>query len=173
MLSEKMNIELNDQINAELYSAYLYLQMASFFTINNFDGFANWMEVQVQEEMAHAKIFYNHILERGGKVNLLTIEQPPYDWNSALQIFEAAYKHEQYVTSRIHKLMILAKDENDFPSISMLNWFVDEQVEEESNTERLSNQLRLIGDSGQGLLMLDRELAARVFVMPAPLVKGA
>jgi len=160
MLSEKMNIELNDQINAELYSAYLYLQMASFFTINNFDGFANWMEVQVQEEMAHAKIFYNHILERGGKVNLLTIEQPPYDWNSALQIFEAAYKHEQYVTSRIHKLMILAKDENDFPSISMLNWFVEKRK-------------NLIGDSGQGLLMLDRELAARVFVMPAPLVKGA
>ncbi len=163
MLSEKMEKALNDQINAELYSAYLYQSMAAWFTYNSMDGFANWMNAQAQEENMHAMKFYSHIHERGGRVKLRAIDEPQHDWKSALEIFEASYEHEQKVTGMINNLVNLAIEEKDHASNSFLQWFVNEQVEEEDNVSTIVDQLKFVGDAGQGLFMLDRELGQRTF----------
>jgi|FLYN01.1.fsa_nt_gi ferritin len=161
MLSDKMQEALNAQINAELYSSYLYLSMAAYFYAENFPGFANWMRVQEQEERTHATRFYDYIISRNGRVTLRPIEGPQVEWESPLAAFEDAYKHEQKVTGLIHKLVDLALNEGDHATHSFLKWFVDEQVEEEANVDAVVQDLRRAGNSPQILFMLDRELGAR------------
>jgi ferritin len=168
MISKKMETALNAQINAELYSAYLYLSMNSYFQSVNLQGFANWMRVQALEEMTHADKFYKFVIDRGGRVILDTIDKPPAKWDSPIAVFGDIYKHEQKVTGLIYSLVDLAIKEKDHATNAMLQWFVNEQVEEETNADAIIQQLKLIGDNGQGILMLDRELAQRVFTPPAP-----
>jgi len=167
MIGEKIQEAFNRQINAELYSSYMYLSMSAYFESMNLKGLANWMRVQAQEELVHAMKFYDFILERGGKVHLLPVEEPPTTWNSPLHAFEDSYLHEQKVTGMINNLVDLAIAERDHASNSFLQWFIDEQVEEESSADNVVQQLKLAGDQGSGLFMIDRELATRVFVMPA------
>jgi ferritin len=166
MINDKMQTTINKQINAELYSAYLYISMSAQFQAMNLKGFANWMRVQSLEEFTHADKFYNFLIDRGGRVILNSIEGPPTKWASPLAIFQDAYKHEQKVTGLINALVNLAIKEKDHAAHSFLQWFVNEQVEEEANADSIAQQLKLIGKNGQGLLMLDRELAQRVFVPP-------
>ncbi len=166
MLSQRMEEALNKQVNAELYSAYLYLSMAAYFESMNLEGFAHWMKMQTQEELTHAMKFYNFINERGGRVRLATIEAPPSEWASPLAAFEAALKHEQYVTSLINDLVNLALEERDHATNIFLQWFVSEQVEEEASVGAVVERLKLVGDSPQGLFMVDREMAKRVFNLP-------
>jgi ferritin len=169
MFNEKIQKAFNDQINAELYSAYLYLSMAAYFQGMNLLGFANWMRCQSQEELLHAMKFYNFIHDRNGEVQLAAIQGPPTEWKSPLNAFEEAYKHEQKVSSLINNLVDLAIQEKDHAANSFLQWFVTEQVEEESSADGVVQQLKLAGDHGSGIFLLDRELAARVFTMPATL----
>jgi ferritin len=161
MLSEKMQAALNAQINAELFSSYLYLSMAAYFYEENFPGFANWMRIQEQEERIHAMKFYDYVVSRDGRVRLLPIEGPQVEWASPLAAFEDSYQHEQKVTGLIHKLVDLALSEGDHATHSFLKWFVDEQVEEEANVDAVVQDLRRAGDSAQILFMLDRELGGR------------
>lgn len=161
MLSDKMQEALNAQINAELFSSYLYLSMAAYFYAENFPGFANWMRVQEQEERTHAYKFYNYIVSRNGRVNLRPIEGPQVEWASPLAAFEDAYQHERNVTGLIHKLVDLALSEGDHATHSFLKWFVDEQVEEEASVGAVVQDLRRAGDSPHILFMLDRELGGR------------
>lgn len=172
MISQTMQEALNDQVKAEFYSGYLYLAMAAWFETQNLNGFANWMRVQTQEELAHGMIIYNYIGNRGGRVTLGAIDQPPADWASPRKVFEDAYAHEQLVTGRINKLVDLAIKESDHATNAFLQWFVTEQVEEELNASTIATQLRVAADSPNALFMLDRELAARVFNMPAPLMQA-
>jgi len=167
MLSKKMEKALNDQIQAEIYSAYLYLSMEAYFHSINLPGFANWMRVQYQEEMAHAMKFYDFICERGGKVILQAIDAPPSKWKSPLAVFEAGYQHEQKVTARINALVDVAIGERDHATNNFLQWFVAEQVEEEDNASGVVEQIKLVGEAQGGLFMLDRELGQRVFTPPA------
>jgi len=169
MISKKMQEAFNNQINAELYSSYLYLSMASYFESINLPGFANWMRCQSQEEIVHAMKFYNFVCERGGRVKLTAIDGPPTEWGSALKAFQDAYAHEQKVTALINTLVDQALKERDHASSSFLQWFVNEQVEEESSADKVVQQLKLAGDKGSGLFMIDRELGTRTFVMPAVL----
>jgi ferritin len=169
MISNKMQDAFNNQINAELYSSYLYLSMAAYFESINLPGFANWMRCQSQEEIVHAMKFYNFICERGGRVTLAAIDGPPTKWNSPLKVFEDAYAHEQKVTALINALVDLAVKQRDHASNSFLQWFVNEQVEEESSADKVVQQLNLAGENGSGLFMIDRELGTRTFVMPTVL----
>jgi len=169
MVSVPMLKALNDQVQAEFYSGYLYLAMAAWFESKNLNGFANWMRVQTQEELAHGMIFYNFINNRGGEVKLAAIEAPPSEWESPRKAFEDAYDHERKVTARINKLMDQAIAESDHATSAFLQWFVKEQVEEELSASTIVNQLKVSGDSPNALFMLDREMAARTFVIPAPL----
>ena len=166
MISKAIQDALNAQINAELYSAYLYLSMSAHFQSQNLPGFANWMRVQTQEEMVHAMKFFDFINERGGQVHLQAIEEPSTTWESPLAAFEAAYTHEQHVTSLINGLVDLAAAESDHASGIFLQWFVTEQVEEEANADAVVQKLKLMGDAANGLFMIDRELALRVFTPP-------
>jgi ferritin len=166
MLKKTMEKALNQQINAELYSAYLYLSMSAHFQASNLKGFANWMRVQAMEEFTHADKFSTYVLDRGGRVVLTAIAGPPVTWKSPLAVFEETARHEQKVTALIDALVDLAIKEKDHATNNLLQWFVSEQVEEEANAQALAQQLKLIGEDGQGLLMLDRELAQRVFIPP-------
>jgi ferritin len=161
MLSQQMEDALNAQINAELFSSYLYLSMAAYFYEENFPGFAKWMRVQEQEERIHATKFYDYIVSRDGRIRLLSIEGPQVEWSSPLAAFEDSYRHEQKVTGLIHKLVDLALSEGDHATHSFLKWFVDEQVEEEANVDAVVQDLRRAGDAAQILFMLDRELGGR------------
>lgn len=168
MISGKMEHALNEQVKYELYSAYLYVSMAMYFHGLSLKGFANWMEVQAKEEQMHAEKFMRYINDAGGRVVLQAIDQPPAEFTSPLQVFEETLKHERFVTSRINGLVALAREENDNAAYAMLQWFVTEQVEEEATADEFVNQLKIIGDNGHGLLMLDREMAGRVFTPPTP-----
>jgi len=161
MIGKKMQEAIGEQINAELYSAYLYLAMAGDFETKNLKGFANWMEVQAKEEVEHAKRFYDFVNERGGRVTLKGIGAPPAEWKSPLAAFEDAYAHEQKVTGLIHKLVDVARAEKDYAAEVMLQWFVNEQVEEEANASEIAEKLRLVKESSNGLFMMDRHLAER------------
>ena len=161
MLGKKMQDALNGQINAELYSSYLYLSMAAYFESVNLRGFAGWMRVQAQEETAHGMKFFDFVVERGGRVTLKAIDAPPDKWNSPVAAFQAAYEHEQKVTAMIAKLVDLAESEKDHATRSFLQWFVDEQVEEEANADEVVQKLKMIKDAPQGLLMLDGVLGQR------------
>lgn len=166
MISKKLEDAINSQINAELHSAYLYLSMSSYFEGENLPGFANWMKVQFEEEQFHALKMFNYVAERGGRVILTKIEGPQTDWDGIVDVFESTLKHEQLVTSLINNLADLAQDEKDRAALAFLQWYIEEQVEEEANVEAILNQLKFIDGKGHGVLMLDRELATRTFVPP-------
>jgi len=166
-LGRKLHDELNKQIQEELFSAYLYYAIAAWFDAENFPGFAHWMRVQAMEEVTHAQKFYNHIYERGNDVELLEIDKPPSSWDSPLAAFEAALEHERHITGRIHHLLKIAREENDYAAeVGLLQWFVDEQIEEEATADEMIQKLKLISDSRNGLYMLDKELGGRQFAPP-------
>lgn len=166
MISEKMEKAFNDQINKELYSEYLYLSMQAYFERLNLKGFVNWMQVQVQEEHAHALGMFDYLNQRGGTVTLEAIDKPQTDWASPLAVFEQVLEHEEYVTSRINALMDVAEEVKDRAALSFLDWYLKEQVEEEDSVGNVLATLKLIGDDKKALLMLDKDLAARTFVQP-------
>lgn len=168
MMSDTMQKAMNAQINAELYSSYLYLSMSSYFTSINLVGMATWMRVQTQEEMFHAIKMYDFVSERGGRAIMQAIAQPPADWKSPLAVFENGLVHEQKVTGLINTLLDLATGERDHATAIFLQWYVTEQVEEESNASGIVNKLRMIGKDASSLFALDQELGQRVFVMPTP-----
>ena len=161
MIKEKVQEAVNQQIQAEFQSAYIYLGMAAYFEEKNLDGFANWMRIQWEEEIQHAMYFYDHVLRRGGQIKLLDLKSPDLDIKSPKHAFEQAFEHEQYITGRINDLYELAQQEKDNPLQTLLHWFIDEQVEEEENTDNIREQLEMIGDDRTGLLMLDKEMAQR------------
>jgi ferritin len=161
MLNKTMQDAMNEQIKNELYSAYIYLSMSAYFEGTSLPGFANWMRVQAQEEVGHAMRFYHFINERGGRVVLQAIDQPPIEFESPLGVFERTLEHEQLVTGMIHQLYALATQEQDYASQIFLQWFVTEQVEEEDSATQIIDTLNLIGDKRHALLMLDRELGSR------------
>ena len=167
MISKKMEDALNEQVNAELFSAYLYLSMESWFKSKNLNGFANWMMVQTQEEMTHVMKIYGFIDERGGRISLKAIDGPPTEWDSPLAVFEAVYEHEQKVTGLINDLVDLAIKEKDHATNSFLQWFVSEQVEEEASADQAVQQLKMIENAPGGIFLFDRELGQRVFTPPA------
>jgi ferritin len=164
MIDHKVCAALNAQINAEIYSAYLYLAMSSWFDARNLKGLAGWMNVQIQEELFHAQKQHQYVLERGGKPEFGRVEAPPAQWDTPLAVFECAYEHEQSVTRAINDLVELGASAKDHATVNFLQWFVGEQVEEEASFDAIVQQLRLAGDNGAALLMLDREMAARAFV---------
>lgn len=166
MIKKEVLDAINEQINAESYSAYMYLSMAAYFEEMGLSGFSNWMKVQYQEESAHALKFFNYITERGGKVVLKAVAQVPVDFNGIVDVFEQTLKHEINVTEKINNLMNIAVSASDHATQSFLKWFIDEQVEEEANVERILATLKLINGEGNGVFMMDREMSQRVFVDP-------
>jgi ferritin len=167
MLSKKMQDALNAQINAEYYSSYLYLSMAAYYEGINLKGFGHWMRLQSQEEMVHVMKFFDYVLDRRGKVELKAIDGPPTTWESPLDVFENVLQHEQHVTSLINNLADLAISERDHATHGLLEWFLNEQVEEESVADQIVNELKLLKGSPDGLYLLDKELATRVLATPA------
>ena len=161
MIGKKIEKAFNGQLNAELYASYLYLGMSAYFESTNLPGFAHWMRAQAKEEQEHAMKFYEHIVERTGRVALQAIEAPPLEWESPLAAFQAAYGHERKVTGMIHDLLELAGSEGDPAANAFLQWFVTEQVEEEAQTDQVVQQLKMVSKAPHGLLMIDRELAQR------------
>ena len=161
MIGKPMQDALNEQINKELFSSYLYLSMAAYFEEKNLSGFGNWMRVQADEEREHAMKFYDFILETGGKVMLKAIEAPKTEWNSNLEVAEEVAAHEAKVTASIYALYELALKEKDYPAQVMLQWFISEQVEEEKNAAEIVADLKLIEDRGTAVLMLDKQLGKR------------
>jgi len=159
-----MQDALNEQINKEMYSAYLYMAMSADTTHRDLDGFANWFMVQYQEEMEHATRIYNYINDQGGKVELKAIKQPPTKFGSPLDMFKQTLEHEQFITKSINDLVKLAQKENDYATEIFLQWFVTEQIEEEANDNEIIGKLEMIGDKGNGLYLIDRELGQRTFV---------
>ncbi|UCE70963.1 MAG: ferritin [Nitrospiraceae bacterium] len=167
MLKDKMEKAINDQIKWEVYSSYLYLSMSAYFESVSLKGFASWMRIQFMEELTHAKRFYDFVIARGGRVILTEIMAPPADWDSPQAVFEETLKHEQHVTSRINDLVDLAQELKDHATNSFLQWFVDEQVEEEESVDEVLQSLKLNENNPGGLFMIDKELAQRAFVAPA------
>ncbi len=161
MLSKKLTAAFNAQVAAELYSSYLYVSMSAWLESEGFPGAANWMSLQAREEIFHAQKLYQYVLDRGAQIKLGAVEAPPFKWKSALDVFEGAYAHEQKVTALINSLMSLAKAENDHAAEIFLQWFVNEQVEEEKSAMDIIQKLKLAG-AGAGVFMIDQELAARV-----------
>ncbi len=166
MLKEAVRNALNEQVNAELYSAYLYLSMCSYFKKINLDGFATWMEVQALEEMTHAMKFFNFISERGEQVKLTRIDGPETSWASPLAAFEEVYAHEVKVTGLINNLVDISIEHKDHATGNLLQWFIAEQVEEETSADNIVQKLKLVGNDGGGLLLIDQELGRRIFVPP-------
>jgi ferritin len=162
MISKKLETAINEQINAELYSAYLYLSMSAYFKSANLNGFASWMRMQAQEEQVHAMKFFDYLSERSGRIILNEINSPKSDWENPLDVFENVYSHEQKVTGLINALVDMAIEENDHATVNFLQWYVEEQVEEESSAEEIVANLKLLGDSRNGLFMFDRELGKRM-----------
>lgn len=171
MINNKIQDAINAQINAEFWSAYLYLSMAMHFEAEGRPGVANWFKIQWQEEQAHAQIFINYLNQRGGRVELKAIDAVPTTWASPLDAFKHTLEHEQKVTSLINALYALAEQEHDYATRGRLNWFVTEQVEEEDNCRTLIDKFSMIGDNGMGLYMLDQELGARVYNAPSALTE--
>lgn len=161
MISEKVAKHLNEQLGKELFSSYLYLSMASYFDSIDLTGFASWMKVQAKEELGHAMRIYDFLYERGARVELPALEKPKSEWESPLSAFKAAYEHERFVTESINKLLELAKKEKDYATEQFLQWFIEEQVEEEAQTELVVRKLQRLGDSYIALYMLDKELGSR------------
>lgn len=161
MLNKELEKALNDQIKNELYAAYLYLSMSAYFKAENLEGFAHWMRMQREEEIAHAMKIFDFVQDRDGRIDLQALDKPPADFGSPLVVMEEALAHEQKVTQRINELYELAVKQKDYPTQTLLQWFVTEQVEEEATAKQLVDQLKLVGNNSAALLMLDRELGAR------------
>lgn len=168
MISETLNNAINEQIKYEFYSAQLYLAMAAYCEAQDLPGFANFFKVQTQEENAHAMKFFDYINQRNGRVKLFSFDEPKNEYDSVIETFKDGYDHEQIVTKRIYNLSDLAMDERDHATMSFLKWFIDEQVEEEANFDSIIKKLSRIKDDTSALYNLDAELAARVYVPPAP-----
>lgn len=166
MISKKMADSLNEQLNKEIYSGYLYISMAAYSTSIGLNGFANWFTVQFQEELMHAKKFCDYINQQGGRVALKAIDEPPKDFLNPKDLFAKTLEHEQMVTKRINNLVKSARKENDNATEAFLQWFVTEQVEEVAIPTETLQRLELVGKDGNGLLMIDSQLAVRVFVPP-------
>ena len=166
-MNSKIESAFNEQLNAELFSSYLYLSMAAYFESQNLKGMAGWMRMQAIEEHMHGMKFFDFINERSGRVALLETKAPPKEWESPLVAFEDAYEHECLVSGRINDLVNLSLDEKDHASNNFLQWFVSEQVEEEASVDEVAQKLKIIGGDGGGLFMLDQELGQRVFTPPA------
>jgi len=167
MLNKRLETELNKQLNAELFSAYLYLSMSASMASKNLSGFSNWMKVQFEEEQFHALKLYNYIIDRGGKVTLTEIAAPKTEWNDIIDVFEDVLAHEKKVTGLINELVNIAMEEKDHATVNALQWFVTEQVEEEATVSDLLDQLKLVEGKGSGLFILDREAKLRVYTPPA------
>ncbi len=172
MLTDKMKEALNKQINGEIYSAYLYLSMSAYSEYSGLKGVANWFMVQYKEEMEHAMKIYSYINNQGGQVKLMAVDQPPTEFESPLDMFEKTLNHEKSVTKRINDLVNLAIEEKDHATQIFLQWFVTEQVEEEANDSDIISKLKLAGTEGNALLIIDKELATRVFMPPAATKEG-
>jgi len=168
-MNEKIESMINDQMNFELYSAYIYMAMAAYCESIDLTGFSHWFKVQTQEEMYHAIKMYTYLVERGGRPFFTKIDAPEKEWPGVKAAFEKALEHEKIVTSRINKIKTAANEDNDHATSSFYNWFVDEQVEEEANVTSVIKKLNLINQSGNGLFMMDKEMAARVFTTPPDL----
>jgi ferritin len=166
-MNDKIQETFNNQINAELYSSYLYLSMSSWLEAKNFKGFSSWMRVQAQEELSHALKFIDFVQERGGRVILTQLEGPKTEWSSLKEVYEDTYNHERHVTSLIHEMVDVAMSERDHAANNFLKWFVDEQVEEEASALEILEKLKLVGEDGAALFMIDGELGQRVFTPPA------
>ncbi len=167
MINEKMQKKINGQINWELYSSYLYLSMSGYFESQNLKGFSSWMRVQSMEELTHFKRFYDFLIARGGRVILSGIKSPPSDWTSPMAVFENVQKHEQHVTALINSLVDISLELKDHATNSFLQWFVDEQVEEEASVDEVIQSLKLNENNPGGLFIIDKELVQRAFVPPA------
>jgi len=167
MISKKMQDAFNDQVAAEFFSAHLYLAMAAYLESIDLPGFANWMRVQYKEEVFHGMKMFEYVIERDGRALVKAFDAPQAEWKGSLSVFEAVYEHEQKVTSLIHNLVDVARAEKDHASEIFLQWFVNEQVEEEATAKAIVQQLKMIGDSRAALFQLDRELGQRVFTPPA------
>ena len=161
MASQKILNALNQQLNKEMFSSYLYLSMSAYFESHNLPGMSSWMKLQSMEEYEHAMKFYDFIVRIGGEVKLMQIDAPQTEWDSPLQIFEDSLNHEKFISKSIHEIMDLATEEKDHPTKSFLQWFVDEQVEEEDTVQQIVDNFKLMGDYKGGLFMLDRELGSR------------
>ena len=173
MLDKKMEDAINSQINAEMYSAYLYYSMSAYFDSLSLSGFAHWMRTQALEEMTHAHKLFGYVSDRGGRVVLTAIETPQSDWDSAAVVFDDVYKHEVLVTGLINKLMDLALTLSDHATANFLQWFVAEQVEEEASADEVVQKLKLVDRTEGGVFLLDQELGKRVFTLPPELTGGA
>lgn len=169
MITQRLHSAINAQINAELWSAYLYLAMSLDAESKGYKGFANWFYVQFQEEQAHARIFMNYLNSRDAKVELLPIDPVPATWDSILDMFRQTLEHEKKVTSLINNLAAIANEDRDFASINRLNWFIDEQVEEEESARDMITAVEAVEDNKYGMYQLDKEQAARVYNVPSPL----
>ncbi len=167
MVSERMQQKLNEQIQKEFYSAYFYLSMEAYFASRNLNGFANYYRVQAQEERDHAMMFFNYVSHVGGRVKLGQIDAPKSEFASIEEVMQLTLEHEQFVTKSIYSIVDLALEERDHKTNAFLQWFVTEQAEEEANSENNLNKVKLVGDDGRGILMLDAELAQRVYTPPA------
>ena len=161
MIKDRIQEEINKQINEEMFSAYLYLAMSADFAAKNLPGFANWMYVQYQEETFHAMKIYRYINDHGAQVKLKAIEKPPVEFGSPIEMFEKTLEHEKFVTKSINDLVDLAIKENDHATQIFLQWFVTEQIEEEANDNEIIAKLKLVGKEGNGLFMIDKELGER------------
>ena len=162
MINEKIEKALNAQVNKEFFSSYLYLSMSSYFESKNLTGMAAWMKIQADEEHLHASKFYAYVIQKGGRAILTSIETPKSDWKSPLDAYEDTYTHEKFITASIDELVNLSLDVKDHATNNFLQWFVTEQVEEESTANDIINKIKLVGNDGNGLFMLDKELGARV-----------
>ncbi len=173
MINKKVEEAINAQINAEFWSAYLYLSMSMHFANKGYDGIANWFAIQFKEEQGHATIFMNYLNSRDGKVLLRPIDGVDTEWCCPLEAFKATLAHEQKVTALINEIYSIAVEEKDYATQNMLQWFINEQVEEEETARGYIDALEKIGDNGYGLYMFDKELAARTYNTPAPLAAKA
>lgn len=169
MLSQNLKNAINAQVNAELWSAYLYLSMSLDAEAKGYKGIANWFYVQFKEEQDHARIFMNYLNSRDEKVELLPIDAVPSSWESVLEMFRSTLEHEKKVTAMINNLAMIAAEDRDYASISRLNWFIDEQVEEEESARDMIAAFEAVEGNKYGMYMLDKELAARAYAVPAPL----
>jgi ferritin len=161
MISETMQKAINEQINKEFFSSYLYLSMAAYFEDKNLPGFAKWMKVQAGEEQEHGLKFFEHLVDRGAKVLLAPISGPQTDWQTSLEVFKQVQEHEAFITTSINALYELALKEKDYPAQVLLQWYINEQVEEEKNAADVVQKLELIDAKGTAVLMLDHELGHR------------
>ena len=168
MISKEMQKELNEQVNKEFFSAYMYLAMSAYCNTIGLPGFAHWMRMQYEEESLHVTKMYDYILDQGGAIHLQTIEEPPKEYGTPIEIIEQTLEHEQFITKSIHKMMGLAVEEHDYATQTFLQWYVTEQVEEEANVNDILAPLRMVGNDKGGLMMIDQKLSLRLAPTPFP-----